>query len=274
MIPKCRGACVKSNPHPGADMAETAGGGALPDMRKFVNEKRMARTLRLDPQPTRQTGNVLRFLRVVLIVTLLSQLAGAQNAPAPAASPAKSIGMFAYPKNKQSADQQLKDENECYASARKNSGVDPQAPAPAAASAEEQQAAQKEAAQRGGKDVPKGGAVKGSAKGAAGGAIAGDAGTGAASGATAAAMAGARAQKKAQKEASKQANSTDNPSSATGSNPGDSSAPGAIGQVQKGILSMHGCPRIFRAVITTGRSAPEGSTEHHLNSKLKLERNV
>ena len=215
---------------------------------------------------------------MVLIVTLLSQLAGAQTAPAPAASPAKNIGMFAYPKNKQSADQQLKDENECYASARKNSGVDPQAPAPAAASAEEQQAAQKEAAQRGGKDVPKGGAVKGSAKGAAGGAaigaIAGDAGTGAAIGATAAAMAGARAQKKAQKEASKQANSTDNPSSATGSNPGDSSASGAIGQVQKGILSMHGCPRIFRAVITTGRSAPEGSTEHHLNSKLKLERNV
>ena len=28
-------------------------------------------------------------------------------------SPAKSIGMFAYPKNKQSADQQLKDEGEC-----------------------------------------------------------------------------------------------------------------------------------------------------------------
>jgi hypothetical protein len=92
------------------------------------------------------------MLEGVLIVTLLSQLAAAQNAPAPAASPGKSIGMFAYPKNKQSADQPLKDENECYASAKQNSGVDPQAPA--AASAEEQQAAQKEAAPQAGKDVP------------------------------------------------------------------------------------------------------------------------
>jgi hypothetical protein len=161
-------------------------------MRKFVNEKRIAKALRLDPQPTRKTGNVLRILRVVLIVTLLPQLAAARNAPAPAASPAKSIGMFAYPKNKQSADQQRKDESESYASARQNSGVDPQAPA--AASAEEQPASQKEAAQQAGKDVPKGGAVKGSAKGAAGGAaigaIAGDAGTGAAIGATAGAMPG------------------------------------------------------------------------------------
>ena len=197
-------------------------------MRKFVNEKRIAKALRLDPQPTRKTGNVLRILRVVLIVTLLPQLAAARNAPAPAASPAKSIGMFAYPKNKQSADQQRKDESESYASARQNSGVDPQAPA--AASAEEQPASQKEAAQQAGKDVPKGGAVKGSAKGAAGGtaigAIAGDAGTGAAIGATAAAMAGARAQKKAQKEASKQAAQQTTQAQQQAQTQGDSSAPG------------------------------------------------
>jgi hypothetical protein len=99
-----------------------------------------------------------------MIVALLPRLAAAQNAPAPAASPARSIGMFAYPKNKQSADQQLKDENECYASAKQNSGVDPQAPPPAAPSAEEQQAAQKQAAQQAGNQAPKGGAVKGSAK--------------------------------------------------------------------------------------------------------------
>ena len=35
-----------------------------------------------------------------------------------APSPAKSIGMFAYPKNQQSSDQQLKDENECFASSK------------------------------------------------------------------------------------------------------------------------------------------------------------
>lgn len=134
--------------------------------------------------------------------------ANASNSAA-AASPAKSIGMFAYPKNKQTPDQQSKDENECYASAKQNSGVDPQMPAPAAPSADQQQAAQKDAAQQAGSNVPKGGTVKGSAKGAAGGAaigaIAGDAGTGAAVGATAGAMAGRRQQKKAQKAAQQQA---------------------------------------------------------------------
>ena len=44
-------------------------------------------------------------------------------------SPAKSIGVFAYPKNNQGADQQLKDETDCYASAQKDSGVDPTASA-------------------------------------------------------------------------------------------------------------------------------------------------
>src|SRR5438876_9098254 len=45
-----------------------------------------------------------------------------------ASSPAQSIGMFAYPKKEQTADQQLKDENECFASAKQQSGIDPQAP--------------------------------------------------------------------------------------------------------------------------------------------------
>src|SRR5256884_10004501 len=48
-----------------------------------------------------------------------------------ASSPAQSIGMFAYPKKEQTADQQLKDENECFASAKQQSGIDPQAPPPA-----------------------------------------------------------------------------------------------------------------------------------------------
>ena len=47
---------------------------------------------------------------------------------APAFSPAKSIGTFAYPKNGQNADQQLKSESECYRSAKEQSGVDPRAP--------------------------------------------------------------------------------------------------------------------------------------------------
>src|SRR5215467_9562545 len=151
--------------------------------------------------------NINIFIAIVfgLTVNVLGQ-AAQDNSPV---SPAKSIGVFAYPKNNQNSDQQLKDENECYGSAQQQSGVDPQAPPPAAPSAQEQQAAQQQAAQQAGKDAPKGGAVKGSAKGAAGGAaigaIAGDAGTGAAIGATAGAVAGRRAQKKAAKASQQQA---------------------------------------------------------------------
>ncbi|HZR55551.1 MAG TPA: glycine zipper domain-containing protein [Terriglobales bacterium] len=119
-------------------------------------------------------------------------------------TPAKSIGMYAYPKNHQSSDQQLKDESQCYGSAKQQTGVDPQTSAPAG-----QSPADQKAAQQAGQSTPKGGAVKGGAGGAAGGAaigaIAGDAGTGAAVGATAGAVAGRRQQKKAEKEAKNQA---------------------------------------------------------------------
>ncbi len=152
--------------------------------------------------------NLMRTIEVCLIAVLLANSGMAQNAP-PASSPAKSIGMFAYPKNQQNIDQQLKDETECYDSARQQTGVDPQAASPAAPSAQEQEAAQKQAADQAAKEGPKGGAVKGSAKGAAGGAaigaIAGDAGTGAAIGATAGAVRGRRQQKKAQKQSEQQA---------------------------------------------------------------------
>lgn len=139
---------------------------------------------------------------------LLSLVAAAQTAT-PAWSPAKSIGAFAYPRNQQNADQQLKDETDCYGSAKQNTGVDPQGPAPATPSTQQQQAAQQQAAQQAGKDVPKGGTVKGSAKGAAGGAavgaIAGDAGKGAAVGATVGAVAGRRRQKQAEAQAKQEA---------------------------------------------------------------------
>jgi Glycine-zipper domain len=122
-----------------------------------------------------------------------------QNAPQTSAplgqnAPSAKLGAYVYPKNHQSEAQQAKDENECYAWARQQTGIDPDAPASA------QQPEAKQA---------KGGAVKGGAGGAAGGAaigaIAGDAGTGAAIGATAGAVRGRRQQKKANKEAEKQA---------------------------------------------------------------------
>jgi len=95
---------------------------------------------------------LIKPLAVSVVVTILTIPLAAQTVPAggsnDAWSPAKSIGMFAYPTKNQNADQQLKDESQCYGSAKQNTGVDPQAPAPAATSAESQQAAQQQAAQQ------------------------------------------------------------------------------------------------------------------------------
>jgi len=106
---------------------------------------------------------------------------------------ASQLGVFVYPKNHQDQAKQTKDENECYGSAKQQSGIDPAAAPPPPKEAQEQ----------------KGGGAKGAAKGAAGGAaigaIAGDAGTGAAVGATAGAVRGRRQQRKANKQAEQQA---------------------------------------------------------------------
>ncbi len=108
--------------------------------------------------------------------------------------------MFAFPKNGQSADQQLKDESECYGTAKQRTMIDPQKPAPQGPSAEEIAAAQKEAA---------GGRLRGAARGAAGGAaigaIAGDAGTGAGAGAVAGTMRGGMQQRQANAQSKQQA---------------------------------------------------------------------
>jgi hypothetical protein len=59
----------------------------------------------------------------------------------------QSIGLFAFPKNSQTADQQLKDEADCYGAAKQRTGVDAQAPPPTALSDEEKKAAQQEPAE-------------------------------------------------------------------------------------------------------------------------------
>jgi len=115
--------------------------------------------------------------------------------------------MFAFPKNAQSADQQLKDESECYGMARQRTGIDPLKPAPTGPTAEQIQAAQREAAQNA--DQIKGARVAGAARGAAGGAaigaIAGNAGKGAGIGAVAGTMSGGAAQNSANAQAQQKA---------------------------------------------------------------------
>lgn len=72
---------------------------------------------------------------VYRIVSASAQTSSPQEAPA--FSPAKSIGMFAYPKNQQNADQQLKDESQCYGSAKQHTSFDPQSAAPQQPNAEQ-----------------------------------------------------------------------------------------------------------------------------------------
>ena len=153
----------------------------------------------------------MEYFAVAVVLGLMTLPVMAQSAPAqpaPAWSPSKSIGVFVFPKNNQNADQQLKDESECYGAAKQQSGIDPQAPPPPAPTAEEQQAAQKAAADQA-QQQKKGGRALGAARGAAGGAavgaIAGDAGKGAAIGATAGTMKGGMAQRQANAQSKQQA---------------------------------------------------------------------
>ena len=109
--------------------------------------------------------------------------------PAPAASAtavqpvSQSLGLIVYPAKGQSAGQQSVDEQECYNWAKTQTGIDPQAPAPAPTAAQESK--------------PGGQRVRGAARGAAAGAIIGevadnDADEGAKVGAAAGVLAGGR----------------------------------------------------------------------------------
>lgn len=125
----------------------------------------------------------------------------------PAWSPSQNIGLFAFPRNNQTPDQQLKDEADCYGAARQRTGIDAQASPPQGLSEEEKKAAQKQAAE----NAPKaeGGRLRGAARGAAGGAaigaIAGNAGAGAGAGAVAGTMKGGMTQRQANAQSKQQA---------------------------------------------------------------------
>ena len=157
----------------------------------------------------------MRYFVFAAVLLAVTNPVLAQNPPSQASqttqvapSPAKSIGMFAYPKNQQTPDQQMKDENECFVSAKQQSGVDPQAPAPATKT-EEQKKAEQQAAADNAKQA-RGGRARGAARGAAGGAAVGaiaddEAGKRAAAGATAGAMVGGAKQRQANKASKQQA---------------------------------------------------------------------
>lgn len=140
-----------------------------------------------------ESTGVRLLLAAALTQPALSLPPVAAQTATPNLSPASTVGLYVYPQKNQAPEQQAKDENDCYSSAKQQSGVDPTA-APAAAKKPETQA----------KGATAKGAAGGAAGGAAIGAIAGDAGKGAAIGATAGAIGGHRAKRKANKAAEQQ----------------------------------------------------------------------
>src|SRR5271154_4998573 len=121
--------------------------------------------------PKTITKIAIAFSASLLTSSIALAQASPQQAPsAPAWSPSQNIGMFAFPKNGQNADQQLKDEAECYGMAKQRTGIDAQAP-PQGLSEDEKKLAQQQAAA----NAPQvqGARVAGAARGAAGGAAIG-----------------------------------------------------------------------------------------------------
>ena len=146
----------------------------------------------------------------LLLTALVASAGGAQSSTTKPAAPTaqqmdaaaaqfKSLGLLAYPAKGQSADKQKKDQAECYAWSKEQTGFDP-ATAAAVNTDSVAKAAQAQTA-----EATKGTAVKGAAKGAAAGALigaaAGDAGKGAAIGAAAGGVGGRSAKKRADKQA-------------------------------------------------------------------------
>ena len=143
---------------------------------------------------------MIRFVFAAILVLGIASQAGAQVAVQGGNSTVtlEGIGMFIYPAEGQTPEQQQADEAACTDWAEAQTGLSVQAGSvdtEAAAAAAEQQAA----------DATTGAAVGGAARGAAAGvaigAIAGDAGTGAAIGAVAGGIGGRRAKKHAEAQA-------------------------------------------------------------------------
>ena len=130
----------------------------------------------------------MMFSLVILLLAIVTTMGNAL-----AQSLSSSLGVATYPSKGQPAEQQNKDEGECFAWAKQQTGIDPVA----VASAPTQQSGP---AAGGGERVR--GAARGAVGGAAIGAIAGDTGKGAGAGAVVGTMAGGRQarQNKAAKE--------------------------------------------------------------------------
>lgn len=123
----------------------------------------------------------------------------APSAPVSAqATPAGQLGLIVFPAKQQTKEVQAAEEQECYAWANQQTGIDPALVRANPDSAAKVAKAKMDSATVG---VAVGGAAKGAAAGALIGAVTGDAGTGAGVGAVSGALAGRRAKKQASAKA-------------------------------------------------------------------------
>jgi hypothetical protein len=119
---------------------------------------------------------------------------------------AATMSVHVFPAEGQAADQQSKDEAECYNWAVNNTGTDPFDLSKQAQQQQQQTEQQKEQAKQAGQGAGARGAVGGAAAGAlVGEIVSDDAGKGAAYGAAAGLIAGRRSKKRAQEQATQQA---------------------------------------------------------------------
>jgi hypothetical protein len=147
-------------------------------------------------------SSTMKFVTMTLCLAVCSSV-HAQTAPPPATSKplSTSLGLVVFPAKGQTPQKQSQDEGECYAWSKGQTGVDPMAPAPAAAPAPAQQAAA---------PPPSGQRARGAVRGAAAGAVIGevadnDAGKGAAIGATVGVVKGGSEKRRAQEQAQQDA---------------------------------------------------------------------
>jgi Glycine zipper len=138
------------------------------------------------------------------LCVLIAGTAASQEPPS-GKSLSATLEVYAFPKEGQAAEQQSKDEAECYDWAVTNAGGDPFELQKEAEAAEQQAAQQTQAAQQSTGGAGARGAVRGAAAGALIGEIADDdAGKGAAYGAAAGVVAGRRGARRASEESQEQ----------------------------------------------------------------------
>ena len=144
----------------------------------------------------------VRSSRAIIAVSMMAALLSLPWKAEAQTSISSSLGVIVYPSKGQSAQQQSRDEGECYTWAKQQTGIDPVAVASAPTKQE-------------GPAVGGGERVRGAARGAVGGlavgAIAGDAGKGAGIGAVVGTMAGghqARKNKAAKEQQAQQSKSS------------------------------------------------------------------